>query len=321
MKTAFLEANHWHLRPHLSALKKSDEVKLVGLSGKGMLPTEASETMGVPLYDNYNELLDKEDVDFVYIFGTAKQTPSIIKDVVARGIPFFAEKPCATNSEDLVPVLAEIKKKGVINSVPFGRRFSPVVERYKDMMYESAQKGQMHFIFRYISDTPLRYVNLGCAWGLDPVEAGGGCLMNLGGHFIDLVRYITKEEIVGVKAALNYKMFDTEVDDYATMLLTTTNGNTATVEVGFSNPGYPYELYCMTGTGFYISGESSKQYSCVRTGGEIETFDFPRSDYYEECLADMVSAVKGEKKPLVSLEDGYESLKVVNRAYANAKIL
>ena len=319
LKVAFLEANHWHLRPHLAAVKESGDVKLVALSGKGMMPEEVSKSVGVPLYDNNQELLDKESVDFVYIFGMANQTPSVIKGVVERGIPFIAEKPCGTHSEDLLPVLAEIKKKGAINSVPFGRRFAPPVVRYRDMMYESAKKGQMHFIFRYISDTPQRYVDMGCSWGLDPEKGGGGCLINLGGHFVDLVRYITHEEIVSVKAALNYKMFDTPVDDYATMLLTTANGNTATVEVGFSKPGVPYELYCMTGTGFYISGESTKDFTCTRSDGSCETFDFPRSDYYEECLADMVAAVRGEKKPLVSLEDGYESLKVINKAYENAK--
>lgn len=319
MKTAFLEANHWHLRPHTAALKKSTEVKLVGLSGKGLLPEEISKDMEAPLYDDYNELLDKEAPDFVYIFGTCRQTPSIIKNVVERGIPFIAEKPCAINSEDLIPIIAEVKKKKIVNSVPLGRRFSPIVERYLDMTRESAERGQLHFVFRYITGTPYRYSTLGCAWGLDPFEAGGGCLMNLGHHYVDLVRYITQDEIVSVKAVMHSNIWDTEVDDYASLLLQTKKGSTATIEVGFTNPSDPYELYNMTGKGFYIAGEPTKEMVCYRDDAATERFDFPRSDYYEECLHDMVLSVKGLKQPKISLEDQCENLKIINKAYKDAE--
>jgi predicted dehydrogenase len=319
MRTAFLEANHWHLRPHLSAIKNSKEVQLVALSGKGMLPTEASDTMGIPLYADYTELLDKEALDFVYVFGTHRQSPSIVKEVVERGMPFITEKPCGVSSEELVPILSEIDRKRVVNSVPFGRRFSPIVERYRDMLCGSARKGQLHFVFRYITGSPQRYVDLGCPWGLDPYEAGGGCLINLGPHYIDLVRYITRDEINSVKAAINRKMFDTQVDDYAALLLTTTNGATATIEVGFSNPAVPYELYCMTGNGFYIAGEPSKGITAYFDNGRTEEFDFQRSDYYDETLENMVLSVKGVEQPRASLKDGYESLKVINAAYDDAQ--
>ncbi len=319
MKTAFLEANHWHLRAHSEALKKSTEVKLVGLSGKGMLPEKYSAEMEAPLYDDYNELLDKEAPDFVYIFGTCRQAPSIIKNVVERGIPFIAEKPCAIESESLLPLIEEIKKKKIVNSVPLGRRFSPVITRYLDVARESAQKGQLHFVFRYITGSPFRYPDLGCAWGIDPVEAGGGCLMNLGHHYVDLVRYVTQDEIASVKAVIHDNIWDTRVDDYASLLLQTKKGSTATIEVGFTNPSEPYELYNMTGKGFYIAGEPTKEIVCHRDGVPVERFEFPRSDYYEECLHDMVLSVKGLKEPLISLEDQCENLRIVNLAYKDAE--
>lgn len=320
MRTAILQANHWHLRPHTAALKKNGEVELVALSGEGLLPREVSDAWGVPLYRDYIDLLDNENLDFVYIFGSPKQTPTLMKEAVRRGLPFIAEKPCAIDSEDLLPILQEAQRKRIVTSVPFGRRFAPIVERYKERLESAAQSGQLHLLFRYITGAPQRYVDLGCGWGLDPQEAGGGCFMNLGPHFIDLVRYITKDEICSVKAEINGNMWDTEVDDYAALVLRTAKGATATIEVGFTNPGKPYELYCMTGQGFYIAGEPGGAVQSFFGDGRTETFDFPQSDYYEECLEDMVLALKGLKNPKSTLEDAYHSLKIVNSAYRNAEV-
>ena len=50
-----------------------------------------------------------------------------------------------------------------------------------------------HIYVRINRPTPPRYPAWDCPWMLDPAEAGGGCLRNLGPHGLDMFLHLTGE--------------------------------------------------------------------------------------------------------------------------------
>lgn len=320
MRGAFLEADHSHVPDHIRTCKnRKEEVEIVAVSGRGEMAKLAANEFKVSLYHDYKALLSNESLDFVYIFGTHRQCPEIIAAVVEKGIPFIAEKPCATSPEQLLPLISQIREKKLPNVVALWKRYTPIVEKYRNILLEAARKGQLHLTFRYITGSPERYVELDSAWLLDPYEAGGGFFMLDGCHYIDLVRYITQDEIVGVKAFMNKSVWNTKVDDFATLILKTKKGTTATIEVGLTNTPSPRELYNMSSSDFYLEGEPGKGISFYNGKYSYEEDDFPKGDLYDRNLEDLLLSIKGLKEPDITLEDAYAFLCVIASAYKDSE--
>ncbi len=322
-RVAFLEAEHWHVLGHMAAIKTFDHVEVAAISGNGKFTKKLSEDMGIPLYKNYKELLDEEkDLDFVYIFGIYKEAPSIMMECIRRGIPFMADKPCCERAPQLLPVIEELKKTGVKHCISLQRRYALPVEKYKDYIRQKASEGGVHIVLRYITGTPQRYEDMGFPWANKKEIAGGGALLNLGVHYIDLVSYLTGDEIVEAKGFLNENIWKLGLDDYANIILKTRSGHTATIEVGYTKSGYPQEDFIISGKNFYITAAAAEDIRLygLKEGGDnrgelLEKCDFPDIQWFDKCLGSMLAVLEGTGKPAATLEDVYHALKYVTQIY------
>ncbi|MDO5422650.1 MAG: Gfo/Idh/MocA family oxidoreductase [Eubacteriales bacterium] len=322
-RVALLEAEHWHVLGHLAAIKTYENVTVAALSGNGEFTKKVSEDLGVKRYPNYLELLDQEtDLDFVYIFGIYKEAPEIMEECIRRRIPFMADKPCCERAWQLPPVIAHLKESGVKHCIALQRRYALPVEIYKDFVQEKASEGGVHLVLRYITGTPQRYEDMGFPWANQKEIAGGGALLNLGVHYLDLVQYLTGDEIVEVKGFLNENVWKLGLDDYANLIVKTKQGHTATVEVGYTKSGYPQEDFIFSGKNFYITataGEDIRRFGLVEGGdkrGELlEKQDFPDIQWFDKCLGSMLATLEGTGEPAATLEDVYHALKFVTQVY------
>jgi predicted dehydrogenase len=79
---------------------------------------------------------------------------------------------------------------------------------------------------------------------VDVERAGGGCMVNLAPHFVDLFLRSAGAEEVAVTASLSSMLHRRSVEDYASLTLTTADGRIATIEVGYAFPGSPLKRHC-----------------------------------------------------------------------------
>jgi predicted dehydrogenase len=79
---------------------------------------------------------------------------------------------------------------------------------------------------------------------VDVERAGGGCMVNLAPHFVDLFLRSAGATAVAVTAALSSTLHGGDVEDYAAMTLTTADGRIATLEVGYAFPESPLKRHC-----------------------------------------------------------------------------
>ena len=322
-RVALLEAEHWHVLGHLAAIKTYDNVKVAAMSGNGGFTEKLSLEMGIPRYADYKELLDKEkNLDFVYIFGIYKEAPSIMEYCIERGIPFIADKPCRETADQLPPIIEKLRKSGVKHCIALQRRFALPVMEYKDFIRKKAEEGGVHIVLRYITGTPQRYEDMGFPWANKKEVAGGGALLNLGVHYIDLVAFLTGDEVVDAQGVINCNVWKLGLDDYAALVLKTKKGHTATVEVGYTKSGYPQEDFIFSGKNFYITAEAGKKierYGLVEGGdkrGElIEEKDFPDIQWFDKCLGSMLATLEGTGEPAATLEDVYQAIRFVTKVY------
>ena len=145
--------------------------------------------------------------------------PAEFRFLVDTGIPFLMEKPWGIDDKTVNELADLAESKHAWAAVPMPFRYSLFAETAVEMRQRNELGTISHMLFRFNQPGVQRYVDLGSPWMLSKADAGGGALVNLGIHGIDLFRYITSEEPQVVSAVTSHAVHKREVEDYAHVTL------------------------------------------------------------------------------------------------------
>lgn len=314
---AILEASHWHVPLYLDALEAGAEI--VAVSDRDPAVAErTARRYGARPFAGWQAAVDAPGLDVVFAFGRHVEMPAIARALVERRLPFSLEKPGGLAAADVEAVAEAAERHGVPAAVPFVQRFGPLAE------WLARPAPLDHAAFRFIAGPPSRYPAAGCAWMLDPAQAGGGCFINLGIHFLDLFARLAGEPIARVAARVHRRAHRTAVEDHAVALLETATGRSATVEVGYLFPSSPRKRevsYYASGAGGFVSIGDDGAATFTDAAGSCQTQPVdvdsdPLYPRYVEC----VLAGLGERfAGLPGLAELRAAMVLVDRAYASAR--
>lgn len=179
------------------------------------------------------------------------------------GKDVICEKPMAMNAEEARQMKEAADKNGRLLQIGFVRRFGNDCKVVKDFI-ESGSFGDIY----YAKATYLRRNGNPGGWFGDKSRSGGGPLIDLGVHVIDLVRYLLgKPQPVSVYGATFQKLFNRpniksekgyvasdvkqndicDVEDLASAMIRFDNGAVLSIEASFSlnikNPEGDIQLF------------------------------------------------------------------------------
>ena len=200
------------------------------------------------VYGSYDEMLAKADIDAVSVtaWNNAHAPASIA--AMKAGKHVLCEKPLALNAELGMEMQKVSKETGKLLMVGFVRRFGQNARIFKDFK-DNGKIGDINFI----KTCCTRRAGSPCGWFSDKKRSGGGPLIDLGVHMIDLGRFLMgNPKPVAVSGAtfnnigtrLNVKDFAryepadkddyNDVEDMAVAMIRFDNGAIMQVEVSFS---------------------------------------------------------------------------------------
>ncbi|HKX16685.1 MAG TPA: Gfo/Idh/MocA family oxidoreductase, partial [bacterium] len=137
------------------------------------------------------EVLDDPEIDAVVIATRHDVHASLAAEALRRGKHVFVEKPLALSADDLRMVLAAHAVSSRVLVVGFNRRYSPLVRALKEFLGKGRPLALAYRV--NAGDVPPDH------WVHDPRE-GGGRWLGEGGHFIDVLQYLTSADPVEVFA-------------------------------------------------------------------------------------------------------------------------
>ncbi len=248
-----LGASHWHAPLYLDGLARRFRVMAVQDADPEAARAFAAP-LGAHIAESVDDALNEDRIDIAFVFSPHHEMLAVSRKLINRGIPFVIEKPAGKNLAELNEIAAESRRAGVAVTVPLVQRDAPT-----DVWLRKAG----HIVYErmaFITGPPDRYRRNGNSWMLEPALSGGGSLMNLGAHFVDLaVRHLgNPSEIVRKQSTT---LHGTAVDDHATMILTTDAGHEAIIEVGYSFPDSPLKRYCS------FTAAGTKGFASIDTAG------------------------------------------------------
>src|SRR5215510_11417234 len=205
-------------------------------SDAGLVAKRAAEVGNPPTFTDYRKMLAATLPDFVLALGRHRQMAGIAHDLLDQRYPFLMEKPMGINAREVEAVAAKAAQLNAFVAVPLVQRYGPFARRARELIAGERFGPLSHIYVRINRPGPARYEAWDSAWMLNPAEAGGGCLRNLGPHGLDMFLHLTGEPAQVTGAQLSRRAHERGVEDYASVMLRSASGILGTIEVGNGFP-------------------------------------------------------------------------------------
>ncbi|WP_455378443.1 Gfo/Idh/MocA family protein [Petrachloros mirabilis] len=175
-----------------------------------------------PIYDDYHAMILDPSVQAV----VAVTPPSLCRDIclatVRAGKPILIEKPLATSGTDARAMVAAAEEAGVILMTAQTMRYDPTIILLKEKLRGLGPLKSGNLI-THIETKAGRL-----SGGKESVPVGA--LLELGVHLLDLVRFLTGQEIRSVECTMNPQA-PYAVETQAQVRLQTTDGVMCTLDI------------------------------------------------------------------------------------------
>ena len=203
--------NGCHVPAYLREEQRVKVVALCDIIGDRAANAKKKYFREADIYTDYKQLLEDESIDAVDIC-----TPNYLHSIIAvealkKGKNVFCEKPDAINPEEAAKMYAAAEESGKLLMIMRNNRFNPNSQYLKQYIDE----GHMGEI--YVARTAWirrRGIPGKGGWFTTKEQSGGGPLIDLGVHMIDLAMWFMDFPKPVAVTAMTYNCFsDTEVSD------------------------------------------------------------------------------------------------------------
>jgi predicted dehydrogenase len=239
-RVAVIGVDHYHATstPNYLRILQGEKVDILGVHAPddAIAAKWAGQYNSTP-YTDYRAMIERTKPEFIVALGKHVAMPAEFRFLVDTGIPFLMEKPWGIDDKTVNELADLAESKHAWAAVPMPFRYSMFAETALEMRQRNELGTISHMLFRFNQPGVQRYEDLGSPWMLSKADAGGGALINLGIHGIDLFRYITSEEPQVVSAVTSHAVHKREVEDYAHVTMRTPSGIVFLNEASYTYPG------------------------------------------------------------------------------------
>ncbi len=229
------------------------ETTLVGVcTSRPETAQEAKKRFGFDIAtDNYREITESPDIDIVHITSPNVFHQAHLLSAMAAGKHIYCEKPLVATLAEACEVEGALASYRGTHQMCLQNRFFPATMRAKQLVDEGFLGQLLSFRASYLHSGSAD-PNAPLKWKLDRAM-GGGVLLDLGTHVIDLVRHLCGEiQEVLMDSAIAYperpstsdpgRRVSVEAEDLAVLLVRTAGGALGSIEASKIATGTEDEL-------------------------------------------------------------------------------
>lgn len=307
---------------HLRNCSKLESVELLAVSDVSKRALNDAKKAGVKqTYADYEQLLKNPEIDAVIIaLPTHLHFESATKAAEA-GKHILLEKPIAKNVTEAMGIVAAAQKNSVKLMIGYPLRFNPLMIKVKEKLCTCELGDIVTAYATNISTGPFMSRSHGYApvpvpeWWFDKTLTGGGALMDLGSHMINLLRWYFGE-IREIKCRLGYR-FNMDFEDHAICLAKFESGTTATISVGWYSQKYQLKVELL-GTMDNMIAENVPPNKLIAASQMLLLSTSVFWQPYINELSHFVSSIANDKQPSPSAVDGLKDVLAIDAAYKNS---
>lgn len=297
LMAVLIGASHWHAPLYVDAMRSRFDI------------VEVAE-MGSPLVAG-------SQVELAFVMPSHERMAAQAAYFIERGIPVVLEKPGALNLAELRSLRDLAHRHSVPVAVPLVHRAAPFMRALRSIAKPT------YLTVTYLVGPPQRYVDAECEWMLEP-DSGGGVLVNLGAHFVDIATELFGAPIASVRAVGHHAMHKLGIEDHTVMLLSTADGRSATVELGYVFPQAASKRHVslrLAGEDGFVDIGAEGGVCVTRAGGVIERdrIDLDSDLLFRDFVAEIAESFDARFETLPQIDDLVAAMEVVDLAYRDMR--
>lgn len=320
-----------HLDAYFSALASAEDVTAVTLSDPGGKNVAAArEALGPKLravYENPAALVRKEKPVMALVSMEAALAPQAIEVALDAGCHVMAEKPACVRIEDFERLHARAKSDGLHLMLALANRLNPEVREARRLIHEG-RIGTIYGLEAHLiaDQTRLSRPAYHETWYAKKERGGGGHLIWLGIHWLDLATFLTDSrvvEVAGFTGVVGGQPLD--VEDSAAIAMRFDNGAFGTMTSGYYlDRGYHSHIKIWGSEGWLEirrhGGLPLAWYSRKEQNPQIHRIsEFPGPSGYTPFVWACVRASAGLEEPPLTTDDSLRALQTVFASYHAAE--
>jgi predicted dehydrogenase len=304
-------ANHIHL-PALRA--EGAEISAFASRSRSSAEATRDKWTSGAIVDRWEDAVIRDDVDAVLVATPNAQHAEVALAATANGKHVLVDKPMACTVADADDMIRAADKAGVVLMPFHNTRFAaPFVAAHETV--RDGRLGDVTGVRAAFGHSGPQAWAPNASWFFERSTSGGGCLIDLGVHVIDLVRYVCRDDIVEVSAALSGQAGDVETD--AQLVVRLGNGAIGSVHASWSSRPGPDHQLTVIGTQGTLHLDSRTPLTFLPMEGDRERIALP--EHTGSPLSEFLAAVADDGAPSITAADGRAAVAVVEAAYRSAE--
>jgi predicted dehydrogenase len=321
----------WVARDYMAPGIRAAGHRLVAVCDPGEGSRRAAEAEGARAYATLPELLADPEIEAVYVATPNHLHREAVVALSRAGKAVLCEKPMAARLGDDEAMAEAVRGSGIFYGTAFDQRHHPG-HRAMRALIEAGRLGTVtavRIVYACWLDRAWTSVEGLDNWRIDPVQAGGGALMDLAPHGIDLVDFLTGESIAEIVALTQARAQDYAVDDGALLIGRTGAGVLANLHVAYNCPdALPRRRLEVVGTRGMLTAIDTMGQVAGGTvtftdgaGGRSEeiAFDTQASPFLEQVRAFGSALRRPEERGAYSVERDLHTMRLVVDAYESER--
>jgi predicted dehydrogenase len=327
---------------HLDAYADTPEAEIVAICdmNRGRAEEKAAKYSIPHVYTDVRELLANPDVEAVSICTWNNTHSEFSIAALEAGKHVLCEKPLCQTVEQALKVEEAVRRSGKTFQVGFVRRYGQTTQILRRFI-EAGDLGDIY----YAKASYLRRLGNPGGWFSDKERSGGGPLIDIGVHAIDLCWYLMgRPKVKSVSGNTYYKLgnranvqhlsfykaadYDAaknDVEDMANALIRFENGASLFVDVSFTLHAVKNEMsISIHGTkgGAQVEPElqiaTEKHDLMLNLLPQADRLSFDFEAGFRSEIRHFVGSCLGRHATLSPVEDGVEMMKILCAVYESA---
>jgi len=182
LRAALIGLGRINTEDHLPALLESEEAVLDSVCD---IHAEKVQRVvrehAVEGFDSLDELLSRRKPDFAIVAIPHHAYPPVVEKLARANVHVLKEKPLATSLAEAQRIEQLVRETGIKLLVTLQRRYNPIFRAFEQLRTKIGR------VFYFDSQYTLNIQDLENGWRSSKEKAGGGALIDMGYHSVDLL--------------------------------------------------------------------------------------------------------------------------------------
>jgi myo-inositol 2-dehydrogenase/D-chiro-inositol 1-dehydrogenase len=190
-------------RTHLQVLERTERLHVVAIADPSPEVRAFAERRGLAAYGSISELVATSGIDVAVVASPTSSHHDAVRALAEAGIHVLCEKPCGYRAEEAREAGEVAERAGVVLQVGYWKRFVPALVELRDRVGRG-ELGDISLVscFQWDERPPSAAFR----------AASGGPAIDMGVHELDLMRWLTGQDVVALTGHASTVAFGPVID-------------------------------------------------------------------------------------------------------------